>query len=92
MPMRTFLQLPHVHTRALPAAFHHDDVRYPDALVAHFLREFTREQQVVFDPFAGFGTTLIMAEALGRVAYGLEYDQQRVAYIQSQVQQPDHVL
>ena len=92
MPMRTFLQLPHVHTRALPAAFHHDDVRYTDALVAHFLREFTREQQVVFDPFAGFGTTLIMAEALGRVAYGLEYDQQRVAYIQSQVQQPDHVL
>src|SRR3712207_5603305 len=92
MTMRTFLQLPNVQTRVLPPHFQHDDVRYTDALVAHFLREFTQEQQVVFDPFAGFGTTLIVAEALGRVAYGLEYDRQRVEYIQGQVQQPDHVI
>jgi hypothetical protein len=92
MTMRTFLHLPNVPTRVLPAAFQQDNVRYTDALVAYFLREFTQEQQVVFDPFAGFGTTLIVAEALGRVAYGLEYDPQRVAYIQGQVQQPNNVI
>src|SRR5687768_11391871 len=92
MNMRTFLQLPNVQTRVLPTAFQHDDVRFTDALVAHFLRQFTQEHQVVFDPFAGFGTTLIVAETLGRVAYGLEYDEQRVQYIQSQVQQPNNVI
>jgi tRNA G10 N-methylase Trm11 len=90
--MRTFLQLPNEQTRTLPAAFHDDDVRYTEALVAHFVREFTEPQQVVFDPFAGFGTTLIAAEALGRIAYGLEYDAQRVAYIKAHVQQPGNVL
>ena len=89
--MRTFLQLPNEHTHTLPAAFQDDDVRYTEALVAHFVHAFTQPQQLVFDPFAGFGTTLIAAEALGRIASGLEYDPQRVAYIKTQLRHPDNV-
>ena len=42
------------------------DAAYPEELVALFLEEFTRPGELLFDPFAGFGTTLVVAERLGR--------------------------
>jgi hypothetical protein len=90
--MRTFIQLANTHARPLPAALQADDVRYADALVAHFLQQWTRPGDVVFDPFAGFGTTLLVAEALGRVPVGLEYDLERVEYIRTQLHQPAAII
>lgn len=90
--MGTFLQLANTRGRPLPAEWQHDDVRYADALVEHFVRAWTRPGGVVFDPFAGFGTTLIVAEALGRVPVGLELDPARVAYIRTQLQQPGAII
>ena len=34
----------------------------------------TRQNDIVYDPFLGSGTTLIAAELTGRVCYGLEID------------------
>jgi DNA modification methylase len=48
-----------------------DDVAYPEELVAPFVAEFTRPGELVVDPFAGFGTTLVVAERLGRTASAL---------------------
>ncbi len=90
--MRTFLQLTNTQARALPAAFQADDVRYTEALVAHFLDERTQPGAVVFDPFAGFGTTLLTAEALGRVPVGLELDPARVAYMRTLLRRPEAVV
>ncbi|MGF3055489.1 DNA methyltransferase [Microbacterium sp. YY-01] len=42
---------------------------------------------VVFDPFAGFGTTLARAVALGRRALGIELLPERVEYIAARVPQ-----
>ena len=90
--MRTWLQLTNTQARALPAEFQADDVRYTEALVAHFLREWTQPGAVVFDPFAGFGTTLLAAEALGRVPVGLERDPARVAYMRTLLHRPDAII
>jgi hypothetical protein len=46
----------------------------------------------VFDPFAGYGTTLIVAEAMGRAGYGIEYEERRVRYIRSQIQRPERIV
>jgi hypothetical protein len=86
--MKTFLNLPNRQPTALPPAFAHDDVRFAPALVETFLAEYTHPGDLVFDPFAGFGTTLVVAEAMGRRALGLEYDPERVRYIQSQLRDP----
>jgi DNA modification methylase len=69
----------------LPDHLHPHDVRYADELVAEFLKEFTKPGDLVLDPFAGFGTTLIVAEGVGRRALGVEYDKDRVDYIRTRL-------
>ena len=46
----------------------------PVALVADALRDCSRRGDIVLDPFAGSGTTLIAAQMTGRVARLIEYD------------------
>ena len=46
----------------------------PVALVADALRDCSKRGQLVLDPFAGSGTTLVAAETCGRVARVLECD------------------
>jgi len=90
--MRTYLRLKNRQSHKLPAEFQDQDLRYPEELVATFLRQFTGPGDIVLDPFAGYGTTLIVAEAMDRVPYGVEFDARRVGYIRSQLRQAANVV
>lgn len=90
--MRTFLRLKNQFSRRLPAEFQHDELRYADELVATFLRQYTRAGDTVLDPFAGYGTTLIVAEAMGRAPYGVEADPARAGYIRTQLERPERLI
>jgi len=90
--MPTFLQLSKTLAEPLPPEFHDDEVRYPPELVQHFLAGYTRPGDRVFDPFAGYGTTLITAEAMGRIGYGLELDATKAAYARGFLQQPENLV
>jgi DNA modification methylase len=46
----------------------------PVALVADAIRDCSKRGQIVLDPFAGSGTTLIAAEKTGRRARLIEFD------------------
>ncbi|MBC8331881.1 MAG: site-specific DNA-methyltransferase [Anaerolineae bacterium] len=46
--------------------------KYPETLVQEFIEFFTKQEQVVFDPMAGTGSTLIAALRAGRHSYGIE--------------------
>jgi DNA methylase len=56
------------------------------------VREHTRPGQLVLDPFAGYGTTLAVAEAMGRRAAGVEADPRRVAYARGRLRDPAALL
>jgi len=80
------------HQYPLPDVFQDDDVRYPESLVEHFLEQYTQKGDVVFDPFAGYGTTLFTAERMGRVPFGVERDQDRVNFARSKLSNPENII
>ena len=47
----------------------------PEALLAHMVEVSTRRAGLVIDPFAGSGSTLVAAKALGRKAIGVELEE-----------------
>jgi DNA modification methylase len=44
----------------------------PIALVADAMRDCSRRNDIILDPFLGSGTTILAAERVGRRGYGLE--------------------
>lgn len=57
-----------------------------------FTVEYTRPGDVVLDPFAGYGTTLVVAERLGRLPLGIEIDQAKVDYVRSRLAHPEAMI
>jgi hypothetical protein len=90
--MRTYIALRNVQRRQLPREFQSSDNRYADALVEYFLEAYTKPGDKVLDIFAGLGTTLLVAEDMGRVPFGVEYDRSRFEYIESQVRHKTNVI
>lgn len=67
-------------------------VRFTDELAAIVLRAFSREGDWVLDPFAGFGTTLRVAQQLGRNAVGFEIDGDRAEFANRGLGLPNRVI
>lgn len=88
--MDTYLSLEYGHRGELPPGYA-DEVRTPDVLVERFLEEYTDPGDRVFDPFAGFGTTLVVAQRSGRVPYGIEYEPERVEFVRERLDAPENV-
>jgi len=65
-------------SKIIPSKDEHPTVK-PIGLAAWFLRLHSAEGQTVLDPFLGSGPTLLAAEQLGRVCYGIEIDPKYVA-------------
>jgi site-specific DNA-methyltransferase (adenine-specific) len=57
----------------------------PEALVAHFIKCFTNEGDLVLDPTLGSGTTGVVCEALGRKFIGMEKDEDTFALAQERI-------
>jgi len=57
----------------------HDFYRYPARFSPQFakavIEAFTRPGEVVLDPFMGGATTLVEAQALGRIGIGLDVNE-----------------
>jgi DNA modification methylase len=77
--MQPWLQLRAADLAAERPAGSHDDVHFTEALVAAVLDQHSAPGDVVLDPFAGYGTTLVVAGRMGREAVGVELLPERAA-------------
>jgi site-specific DNA-methyltransferase (adenine-specific) len=66
--------LPATFTQCKVAGLH--PTGKPEALLCDFVTLFTDEDDLILDPFAGSGTTLVAAKKLGRRAIGIEREEQ----------------
>ena len=53
----------------------HHSAAFPDSLPEWFIRLFTKPGDIVLDPFAGSGTTNVVAKKLGRGSIGIEMNE-----------------
>ena len=90
--VQTWLQFARRNKTVLPSRFQHEDVRASENMLEHFINEFTQPGQIVFDPFAGYGTTLLVAEEMGRVGYGIEYSKPKADYVRGLIAHPEHLI
>ena len=56
------------------------------------MNKFTEKGQIVFDPFAGYGTTLLIAEEMGRQGYGIEFSKEKATYVQGLLEHPERFI
>ncbi|MEB3003955.1 site-specific DNA-methyltransferase [Capnocytophaga sp. G2] len=61
---------------------------FPEELPQWFIKLFTQEGDTVLDPFAGSGTTLFVAERMGRNAIGVELMDEYYQMIKEQIEEP----
>jgi SAM-dependent methyltransferase len=66
--------------------------RFPETVAEHVIERYSAPGDWVIDPFCGFGTTLAVAERLGRQAVGCEADHRRAAYSAARLRDPDRVV
>ena len=90
--VQTWLHLTRGNKTVLPSRFSHEDVRASENMLEFFINGFTEKGQIVFDPFAGFGTTLLVAEEIGRVGYGIEYSKPKADYVHALLTHPEHLI
>jgi hypothetical protein len=79
-----FITLPYALERQAPR-FEGNDIKYPESLVRYFVKAFTAPGDRVFDPFAGLGTTLFVAEDMRRIPFGVEADLRRQQWVAGQL-------
>lgn len=60
---------------------------FPDELVSRLIKCYTQSGAVLYEPFCGSGTTMVAAERLGRVCYGMEIEPKYCAVILERMQQ-----
>ena len=66
--------------------------RFPIELAEIVIKEFSNGGDLVFDPFAGFGTTLVAAEKLDRRAVGIEKEKDRFEFASQRISAPNKIF
>ncbi|WP_254864474.1 TRM11 family SAM-dependent methyltransferase [Halovivax gelatinilyticus] len=89
--MESVISVPARPDEPLPEWADGTDPRSAPEVVERFLSRYSDPGDVVLDPFAGFGTTLVVAESMGREAWGIEFERERVEYVKSRIDHPGRV-
>lgn len=90
MDIPPFIELPFRRENPVSAQDSAED-KYPESFPRYFIERLTGKGDKVIDPFMGHGTTALVAEALGRIPYGVEADEDRYGWTCAHMKQPENV-
>jgi hypothetical protein len=90
--VKTFITYERKHKTEIPDKFKEYDTRSFEDVVEIFIKEFSMPGDKILDVFAGLGTTLILAEKLGRIAYGVEILKDKYQYILSKIERKENII
>ena len=83
--MTHYIELAYAHERDAPP-FEGNDIKSPESLSRWVIESHTKKGGKVFDPFAGLGTNMFVAEEMERTPYGIEADAQRFEWVAGQME------
>jgi len=90
--MKSFVILPKKFKKKLPVEFQGNDNRSSDSYAEYFIKHYTEKGDKVLDIFAGLGTTLFVAEEMGRIPFGVELLTERYHYIKENLKNKDNII
>ncbi|MCP4396781.1 MAG: site-specific DNA-methyltransferase [bacterium] len=90
--MKSFITLQNTSSKELPEQFKGEDERFEEEIVEFLIEEYTCPSARVIDIFAGFGTTLVVAEHMDRISYGIEVNSDRFEYAKSQMKHKENII
>jgi len=80
-----YITLPYALERDAPP-FEGNDIKSPESLSRWVIENHSQKDGKVFDPFVGLGTTMFMAEEMGRTPYGIEAEEQKFEWVAGQLE------
>ena len=83
--MERYIELPYALERDAPP-FEGNDIKSPESLSRWVIENHTKKGGKVFDPFAGLGTNMFIAEEMARVPFGMEYDEMKYQWVAGQLE------
>ena len=72
--------------------FEGNDIKTPEGLYRHIYKSFTKKGDKIFDPFIGLGTTMFVAEEMGRIPFGIEAETQKFEWVAGQLENWMHII
>jgi hypothetical protein len=91
MTVDNFIKLPWLLERE-PPPFEGNDIKFPEGLARHILKRHTKKGDKVFDPFAGLGTSMFVAEEMGRLPFGFETEEKKFQWVAGQMENWTHLI
>ena len=75
-----------------PPPFEGNDIKSPESLYRYIYDTHTKKGAKVFDPFVGLGTTMFVAQEMGRIPYGFEATEQKFEWVAGQLENWTHMM
>lgn len=72
--------------------FEGNDIKSPEGLYRHIYETYTKKGAKIFDPFVGLGTTMFVAEEMGRIPFGFEATEQKFEWVAGQLENWTHMI
>lgn len=90
--MKSILQFNQKNTVTIPGELQRLEERFSEDFLEYFFECYTKPGDIILDPFAGLGTSMIVAQRMDRECYGFETNKKRYDFIKSQIDDSQYLF